>query len=77
MDIKRAQIILKNSGFVKFTGVSLNNLSEENYGPMLLSAVILRAEEGKYKYFIELEDSKANSVIVTSLKNIEEVEECV
>nr|DAS84216.1 MAG TPA: Small acid-soluble spore protein H family [Caudoviricetes sp.] len=77
MDIKRAQIILKNSGFVKFTGVSLNNLSEENYGPMLLSAVILRAEEGKYKYFVELEDSKANSVIVTSLKNIEEVEECV
>lgn len=46
MDIKRAQIILKNSGFVKFTGVSLNNLSEENYEPMLLSAVILRAEEG-------------------------------
>lgn len=77
MDIKRAQIILKNSGFVKFTGVSLNNLSEENYGPMLLSAVILRAEEGKYKYFVELEDSKANSVIVTSLKNIEEVEECI
>lgn len=77
MDIKKAQIILKNSGFVRFTGVSLNNLSEENYGPMLLSAVILRAEEGKYKYFVELEDSKANSVIVTSLKNIEEVEECV
>lgn len=77
MDIKRAQIILKNSGFVKFTGVSLNNLSEENYEPMLLSAVILRAEEGKYKYFVELEDSKANSVIVTSLKNIEEVEECI
>lgn len=77
MDIKRAQIILKNSGFVKFTGVSLNNLSEENYGPMLLSAVILRAEEGKYKYFVELEDSKANSVIVTSLKDIEEVEECI
>ncbi len=77
MDIKRAQIILKNSGFVKFTGVSLNNLSEENYEPMLLSAVILRAEEGKYKYFVELEDSKANSVIVTSLKNIEEVEKCI
>lgn len=77
MDIKRAQIILKNSGFVRFTGVILNNLSEENYEPMLLSAVILRAEEGKYKYFVELEDSKANSVIVTSLKNIEEVEECV
>lgn len=77
MDIKKAQIILKNSGFVRFTGVSLNNLSEENYEPMLLSAVILRAEEGKYKYFVELEDSKANSVIVTSLKNIEEVEECV
>ncbi len=77
MDIKRAQIILKNSGFVKFTGVSLNNLSEENYEPMLLSAVILRAEEGKYKYFVELEDSKANSVIVTSLKDIEEVEECI
>lgn len=77
MDIKRAQIILKNSGFVRFTGVSLNNLSEENYEPMLLSAVILRAEEGKYKYFVELEDSKANSVIVTSLKDIEEVEECV
>lgn len=77
MDIKRAQIILKNSGFVKFTGVSLNNLSEENYEPMLLSAVILRAEEGKYKYFVELEDPNANSVIVTSLKNIEEVEECI
>lgn len=77
MDIKKAQIILKNSGFVRFTGVSLNNLSEENYEPMLLSAVILRAEEGKYKYFVELEDSKANSVIVTSLKNIEEVEECI
>lgn len=77
MDIKRAQIILKNSGFVKFTGVSLNNLSEENYEPMLLSAVILRAEEGKYKYFVELEDPNANSVIVTSLKDIEEVEECV
>lgn len=77
MDIKRAQIILKNSGFVKFTGVSLNNLSEENYEPMLLSAVILRAEEGKYKYFVELEDPKANSVIVTSLKDIEEVEECI
>ncbi|SUB57734.1 hypothetical protein [Peptoniphilus lacrimalis] len=77
MDIKRAQIILKNSGFVKFTGVSLNNLSEENYEPMLLSAVILRAEEGKYKYFVELEDSKANSVIVTSLKDIGEVEECI
>lgn len=77
MDIKRAQIILKNSGFVKFTGVSLNNLSEENYEPMLLSAVILRAEEGKYKYFVELEDQNANSVIVTSLKDIEEVEECI
>ena len=77
MDIKRAQIILKNSGFVRFTGVSLNNLSEENYEPMLLSAVILRAEEGKYKYFVELEDLKANSVIVTSLKDIEEVEECI
>lgn len=77
MDIKRAQIILKNSGFVKFTGVSLNNLSEENYEPMLLSAVILRAEEGKYKYFVELEDPNANSVIVTSLKDIEEVEECI
>lgn len=77
MDIKRAQIILKNSGFVKFTGVILNNLSEENYEPMLLSAVILRAEEGKYKYFVELEDSNANSVIVTSLKDIEEVEECI
>ena len=77
MDIKRAQIILKNSGFVKFTGVSLNNLSEENYEPMLLSAVILRAEEGKYKYFVELEDPKANSVIVTSLKDIGEIEECV
>lgn len=77
MDIKRAQIILKNSGFVKFTGVSLNNLSEENYEPMLLSAVILRAEEGKYKYFVELEDPNANSVIVTSLKDIEEVDECV
>ena len=77
MDIKKAQIILKNSGFVRFTGVSLNNLSEENYEPMLLSAVILRAEEGKYKYFVELEDPNANSVIVTSLKDIEEVEECV
>lgn len=77
MDIKRAQIILKNSGFVKFTGVSLNNLSEENYEPMLLSAVILRAEEGKYKYFVELEDPNANSVIVTSLKDIEEVEKCI
>lgn len=77
MDIKRAQIILKNSGFVKFTGVSLNILSEENYEPMLLSAVILRAEEGKYKYFVELEDPNANSVIVTSLKDIEEVEECI
>lgn len=77
MDIKRAQIILKNSGFVKFTGVSFNNLSEENYEPMLLSAVILRAEEGKYKYFVELEDPNANSVIVTSLKDIEEVEECI
>lgn len=77
MDIKKAQIILKNSGFVRFTGVSLNNLSEENYEPMLLSAVILRAEEGKYKYFVELEDPNANSVIVTSLKNIEEVEECI
>ena len=77
MDIKKAQIILKNSGFVRFTGVSLNNLSEENYEPMLLSAVILRAEGGKYKYFVELEDLKANSVIVTSLKDIEEVEECI
>ena len=77
MDIKRAQIILKNSGFVKFTDVGLNFLSEENYEPMLLSAVILRAEEGKYKYFVELEDPNANSVIVTSLKDIEEVEECV
>ncbi len=77
MDIKRAQIILKNSGFVKFTGVSLNNLSEKNCQPMLLSAVILRAEEGKYKYFVELEDPNANSVIVTSLKDIEEVEECI
>lgn len=77
MDIKRAQIILKNSGFVKLTGDSFNNLSEENYEPMLLSAVILRAEEGKYKYFVELEDPNANSVIVTSLKNIEEVEECI
>lgn len=77
MDIKRAQIILKNSGFVKFTGDSLNILSEENYEPMLLSAVILRAEEGKYKYFVELEDPNANSVIVTSLKDIEEVEECI
>jgi len=77
MDIKRAQIILKNSGFVKFTGGSLSILSEENYEPMLLSAVILRAEGGKYKYFVELEDSKANSVIVTSLKDIEEVEECI
>lgn len=77
MDIKRAQIILKNSGFVKFTGGSLNILSEENYEPMLLSAVILRAEEGKYKYFVELEDPNANSVIVTSLKDIEEVEECI
>lgn len=77
MDIKRAQIILKNSGFVKFTDVGLNILSEENYEPMLLSAVILRAEEGKYKYFVELEDPNANSVIVTSLKDIEEVEECV
>lgn len=77
MDIKRAQIILKNSGFVKLTGDSLNILSEENYEPMLLSAVILRAEEGKYKYFVELEDPNANSVIVTSLKDIEEVEECV
>ena len=77
MDIKRAQIILKNSGFVKFTDVGLNILSEENYEPMLLSAVILRAEEGKYKYFVELEDPNANSVIVTSLKDIEEVEECI
>lgn len=77
MDIKRAQIILKNSGFVKLIGGSLNILSEENYEPMLLSAVILRAEEGKYKYFVELEDPNANSVIVTSLKDIEEVEECI
>lgn len=77
MDIKRAQIILKNSGFVKFTDVGLNILSEKNYEPMLLSAVILRAEEGKYKYFVELEDPNANSVIVTSLKDIEEVEECI
>ena len=77
MDIKRAQIILKNSGFVKFTDVGLNILSEKNCQPMLLSAVILRAEEGKYKYFVELEDPNANSVIVTSLKDIKEVEESI